>query len=189
MTNVRRTSERTSARVSERVNGRVRTSGRTRARTCVRLHVHWPRPRARTKIRSTGVDLISVRAKRYNTKSILKRQGRAKICKNKVDSSRPYFRTCARAWRVTVQTHGRTLTRSLARTLTRTYIRLHVRSLARMSFTHTFIPPFMSLVTTRTLDNKNIFTRLEKKLNYSLQNSPLIFMLFLCFLFVGNGWK
>ena len=144
MTNVRRTSERTSARVSERVNGRVRTSGRTCARTCVRLHVHWPRARARTKIRSTGVDLISVRAKRYNTKSILKRQGRAKI----------------RSTQVTVQTHGRTLTRSLARTLTRTYIRSHVRSLARMSFTHTFIPPFMSLVTTRTLDNKNIFTRL-----------------------------
>ena len=62
--------------MSERVNGRVRTSGRTCARTCVRLHVHWPRARARTKIRSTGVDLISVRAKRYNTKSILKRQGR-----------------------------------------------------------------------------------------------------------------
>ena len=143
--------------VSERVNGRVRTSGRTCARTCVRLHVHWPRARARTKIRSTGVDLISVRAKRYNTKSILKRQGRAKIRSTQVD---PYFRTCARAWRVTVQTHGRTLTRSLARTLTRTYIRSHVRSLARMSFTHTFIPPFMSLVTTRTLANKNIFTRL-----------------------------
>ena len=149
MTNVRRTSERTSARVSERVNGRARTSGRTCARTCVRLHFHWPRARARTKIRSTGVDLISVRAKRYSTKSILKRQGR-----------RPYFRTCARAWRVTVHTHGRTLTRSLARTLTRTYIRSHVRSLARISFTHTFIPPFMSLVTTRTLDNQNIFTRL-----------------------------
>ena len=46
--------------MSERVNGRARTSGRTCARTCV-------------------VDLISVRAKRYNTKSILKRQGRAKI--------------------------------------------------------------------------------------------------------------
>ena len=57
----------------------MRTSGRTCARTCVRLHVHWPRARARTKIRSTGVDLISVRAKRYNTKSTLKRQGRAKI--------------------------------------------------------------------------------------------------------------
>ena len=157
MTNVRRTSERTSARVSERVNGRVRTSGRTCARTCVRLHVHWPRARARTKIRSTGVDLISVRAKRYNTKINTKEAG---SCKNKVDSSRPYFRTCARAWRVTVQTHGHTLTFSLARTLTRIYIRSHVRSLARMSFTHTFIPPFMSLVTTRTLDNKNIFTRL-----------------------------
>ena len=59
--------------MSERVNGRVRTSGRTCARTCARLHVHWPRARARTK------DLISVRAKRYNTKSILKRQGRTKI--------------------------------------------------------------------------------------------------------------
>ena len=54
---------------------------------------------------------------------------------------------------------------SLARTLTRTYIRSHVRSLARMSFTHTVIPPFMSLVTTRTLDNKNMFTRLLKKLS------------------------
>ncbi len=145
--------------MSERVNGRVRTSGRTCARTCVRLHVHWPRPRARAKIRSTGVDLISVRAKRYkryNTKSILKRQGRAKIRSTQVD----LIFVRARAWRVTVQTHGRTLTRSLARTLTRTYIRSHVRSLARMSFTHTFIPPFMSLVTTRTLHNKNIFTRL-----------------------------
>ena len=71
--------------MSERVNGRVRTSGRTCARTCARLHVHWPRSRARTKIRSTGVDLISVRAKRYNTKSILKRQGRAKIRSTQVD--------------------------------------------------------------------------------------------------------
>ena len=34
---------------------------------------------------STGVDLISVRAKRYNTKSILKRQGRAKIRSTQVD--------------------------------------------------------------------------------------------------------
>ena len=71
--------------MSERVNGRVRTSGRTCARTCARLHVHWPRSHARTKIRSTGVDLISVRAKRYNTKSILKRQGRAKIRSTQVD--------------------------------------------------------------------------------------------------------
>ena len=74
--------------MSERVNGRVRTSGRTCALTCVRLHVHWPRARARTKIRSTGVDLISdisVRAKRYNTKSILRRQGRAKIRSTQVD--------------------------------------------------------------------------------------------------------
>ena len=50
-----------------------------------RVRVHWPRARARTKIRSTGVDLISVRAKRYNTKSILKRQGRAKIRSTRVD--------------------------------------------------------------------------------------------------------
>ena len=71
--------------MSERVNGRVRTSGRTCARTCVRLHVHWPRARARTKIRSTPVDLMSARAKRYNTKSILKRQGRAKIRSTQVD--------------------------------------------------------------------------------------------------------
>ena len=61
-----------------------------------------------------------------------------------------------------MQTHGRTPTRSLARTLTRTYIRSHVRSLARMSFTHTFIPPFMSLVTTRTLANKNILRDFKK---------------------------
>lgn len=37
---------------------------------------------------------------------------------------------------------------------------------------------------------QNLAPRLgEWLLNYSLQNSPLIFMLLLCFLFVGNGWK
>jgi len=43
--------------VSEPVNGHVRTSGRTCARTRMRLHVHWPRASAGTKIRSTQVDL------------------------------------------------------------------------------------------------------------------------------------
>ena len=62
----------------------VQVDGRVRVRAC---HAHSLAACARTyeKIRSTGVDLISVRAKRYNTKSILKRQGRAKIRSTQVD--------------------------------------------------------------------------------------------------------
>ena len=113
----------------------VQVDGRVRVHACVCTFTG--RTRARTKIRSTGVDLVSVRAKRYNAKSILKRYRKARSCKNKVDSSRPYFRTCVRAWRVTVQTHGRTLTfRSHIRSLVHTYVRTYVRSHACRSHTH-----------------------------------------------------
>ena len=61
----------------------VQVDGRVRVHACVCTFTG--RVRARTKIRSTGVDLISVRAKRYNTKSILKRQARAKIRSTQVD--------------------------------------------------------------------------------------------------------
>ena len=118
--------------MSERVNGRVRTSGRTCARTCVRLHVHWPRPRARAKIRSTGVDLISVRAKRYNTKSILKRQGRAKI---RSTQSRPYFRTCARV--ASDRANARTYAHTFARTYAHSYIHTFARTFTRTHGSHT----------------------------------------------------
>ena len=57
-----RTCKRTSGRTRDvQVDGRVRTSGRTCERTYVRWHVHSSCARARTKIRSTRVDLISVR--------------------------------------------------------------------------------------------------------------------------------
>ena len=66
----------------------------------------------------------------------------ASLGRNKADSGRPYFRTCARTWRVSVSTHVRTLTRPSTcthtsvhsyvtrpstRTLTRTLGRTHVR--------------------------------------------------------------
>ena len=61
----------------------VQVDGRLRVRACVCTFTG--RARVRTKIRSTGVDLIFVRVKHYNIKSILKKQGRAKIRSAVVD--------------------------------------------------------------------------------------------------------
>ena len=138
-----RTTQRTCKRASGRtrgvrVDGRVHTSGRTCEHTYVRWHVHSSRARARTKIRSSRVGLISVRLGFPYIFSI----GKIQTYRNKADSSRPYFRTCERTWRVNVSTHVRTLTRPSTRThssvhsyatrpstrtLTRTLGRTHVR--------------------------------------------------------------
>ena len=77
---------------------------------------------------------------------------------------RSYFRTCAR-----VASDRATYAHTFARMYAHSHIHTFARSFARMSFTHTFIPPFMSLVTTRAPDNKNIFTRL-KKLTYTFED-------------------
>jgi hypothetical protein len=132
-----------------------------RVRACVCTFTGRARVRKQGRLESTLIGFISMcEAPQYSKAK--ERQGRAKIRSTQVDLI--FVRA---PWRVTVNTRERTLTRPLARTLTRTYIRSHVRSLARLSFTrthivhtHTFIPPFMSLVTTRILDNQNIFTRL-----------------------------
>ena len=68
-----RTCKRTSGRTRDvRVDGRVRTNERTCERTYVRWHVHSSRARARTKIRSTPVGLISVRLNLPNTNYVRK---------------------------------------------------------------------------------------------------------------------
>ena len=102
-------------------------------RTSVRLHGHSPRAHARTKIRSTWVDLIFARPclslPFYYWFSIVA------LCtyRNKVDSSRPYFRTCARA----------ASERANARMYAHTFVHLyaHVRSLVR-SHVHSSVHSF-----------------------------------------------
>ena len=62
--------------------------------------------------------------------------------------------------------NARTYAHTFARTYAHSYIHTFARTFTRthVVHTHTFIPPFMSLVTTRTLANKKILTRLKKKL-------------------------
>ena len=160
------TDVRTTQRTCKRTSGRTPTYEWTD--TCayewtdvctyVRWHVHSSRARARTEIRST-LGLISVRLNLPNTKYVRKNRD-----VRKADSSRPYFRTCARTWRVNV-THVRTLTRPST---------WHVRPLVRHASVHSYAytyagsyarpsPRSSALVTRRTLSKITTFYETLKK--------------------------
>ena len=142
VTNARRTSERTCAYKSTDVCAYVRAFARSLA--------------ARARTHENKVD---------NSKSMLEKVEEGRSCKNKITSSRSYFRTCARAWRVTVQ---RTLTLSLACTLTHTYIRSHVHSHACRSHTRSYPRSCHSSLHVRQITK--IFLRDLKKLTYTFED-------------------